>query len=388
VDSTMAKKLLGTHWSMRVWREGELWGISLMCVELPHLNTFETMSVGVELCMERFFFGGRAKMVFRLNSTGDGFSSVCESEKFGKFLIEEKYFEEGVHWTLTCKGKSVTQYWTRLSRTEGDYIYEKGENVESYLESTGCGFLYKYIDTYKIHVSRHGNTYIFKERYGEYGTISNTLELDVDTPFYVPCDIKGGKPSCKAIISKTGVGKFTLICKTDDGLIEEWKFSFNDWGCVLRALEKRTGQTCKIFMRRFRDTTGTYKLCSISGFEKFGKIMGVSSDDIKEIIGDHHTKLVILDKGDGYIRHQLIRKVHPMDYSFKLNEQFSLYHPLMKEVVRCVGTVNRYTFCMVSKTSKGPLKSMMHFNDHFVTWAVSLPEYHVSCKMIFERMLR
>ncbi len=28
------------------------------------------------------------------------------------------------------------------------------------------------------------------------------------------------------------------------------------------------------------------------------------------------------------------RKEHPMDYSFNLNEQFSFYHPLMREVVR------------------------------------------------------
>ena len=35
---------------------------------------------------------------------------------------------------------------------------------------------------------------------------------------------------------------------------------------------------------------------------------------------------------------------------------------------QAVAAVNRYTMCMVSKTSKGPLKSVMHFNDDFVTW--------------------
>jgi hypothetical protein len=39
-------------------------------------------------------------------------------------------------------------------------------------------------------------------------------------------------------------------------------------------LEKRTGQTCTMRMKRFRDTSGTYRLVSMVGFEKFGKEMG------------------------------------------------------------------------------------------------------------------
>ena len=39
-------------------------------------------------------------------------------------------------------------------------------------------------------------------------------------------------------------------------------------------LEKRTGQTCTMRMKRLRDTSGTYRLVSMVGFEKFGKEMG------------------------------------------------------------------------------------------------------------------
>ena len=60
----------------------------------------------------------------------------------------------------------------------------------------------------------------------------------------------------------------------------------------------------------------------------------MSSDAISDVIKDEDVKLVIMDKGNGYIRHQLVRAKHPMDYSFRLNEQFSFFHPLMKEVVR------------------------------------------------------
>ena len=56
-------------------------------------------------------------------------------------------------------------------------------------------------------------------------------------------------------------------------------------------------------------------------------------------MGDHTTRLVILDKGNGYVRHQLMRKKHPMDLCFKLNEQFSYYHPMLKEVVKVIDTL-------------------------------------------------
>ncbi len=34
---------------------------------------------------------------------------------------------------------------------------------------------------------------------------------------------------------------------------------------------------------------------------------GLSSESISEIVNDRHTKLVVLDKGNGYIRHELHR---------------------------------------------------------------------------------
>jgi hypothetical protein len=38
--------------------------------------------------------------------------------------------------------------------------------------------------------------------------------------------------------------------------------------------EKKSGTSCKLWMRRFRDTSGTYKLVSMIGFEKLGRAMG------------------------------------------------------------------------------------------------------------------
>jgi hypothetical protein len=35
--------------------------------------------------------------MFRMNSSGDGFSTVCESERFGTMTWEEKFTEERCH---------------------------------------------------------------------------------------------------------------------------------------------------------------------------------------------------------------------------------------------------------------------------------------------------
>ena len=49
-------------------------------------------------------------------------------------------------------------------------------------------------------------------------------------------------------------------------------------------MEKKTGTTCKLLMKRFRDTSGTYKLVSMIGFEKFGKAMGKKCHLIKVMV--------------------------------------------------------------------------------------------------------
>ena len=43
----------------------------------------------------------------------------------------------------------------------------------------------------------------------------------------------GGTPSCKLLTTKTGVGKYTMLVKRTDGIVEEWKLAFTDWGLVM-----------------------------------------------------------------------------------------------------------------------------------------------------------
>lgn len=390
VDSIVCHRLLNSHWTLRMWRDGEIWGLSYMCREMPHLNTFHTFRPGQECRATHFVLGRDAMVLLRANGSKDGWSLSCESERIGRFTMETNHSEEGIHSTMSGKGRTMTEKWRRLSRTEGAYIFHRGENVDSYFTATGHRELLNHMHLFKIHIGKKGSTMFYSEHFGDYGHFSNTLELDVETPFFGPgCRSGTSQQSERAhssmcLMSRTGVGRYMMVCKNRNGMIEEWNFRFNDWGLQLRCTEKTTGQTCTLHMKRFRDTSGTFRLISMSGFENFGSAMGISPESIREIMEDNSTRLIITDRGNGYIRHQLIRKKYPIDHCFKLNEQCSFYHPLLKEVVKSVGCVNHNSFCMMSKTSRGPLKSVMHFNDHFVTWNVTLPEHHVSTKMIFE----
>ena len=77
----------------------------------------------------------------------------------------------------------------------------------------------------------------YSEYFGDYGYFPNTLELDVETPFYGP----GSKShtsekkhhSSLCVMSRTGVGKYLMMCKSKTGMIEEWTFKFSDWGLDL-----------------------------------------------------------------------------------------------------------------------------------------------------------
>jgi hypothetical protein len=48
---------------------------------------------------------------------------------------------------------------------------------------------------------------------------------------------------------------------------------------------------------------------------------------------DSSTKMVINDVGNGWQHHWLIGKNHLLDMDFKLNEEFSFFHPILLEDV-------------------------------------------------------
>jgi hypothetical protein len=43
----------------------------------------------------------------------------------------------------------------------------------------------------------------------------------------------GSIPRNKGMLTRTGVGRFTLTCKSFTGVQQEWKLHFCKWGCIM-----------------------------------------------------------------------------------------------------------------------------------------------------------
>ena len=99
-------------------------------------------------------------------------------------------------------------------------MFSHGENIEEYFKAIGDVDIMHHYRNYKIHMHENGKMYRLSEYIGDLGRITNTMELDVESPFRVPGDKKGWKsiyflnfliylPKFSAIFSK--IAKFSAI---------------------------------------------------------------------------------------------------------------------------------------------------------------------------------
>jgi len=323
-----------------------------------------------------------------MNSTSDGFMTCIESEKFGKMTMESKFVDDGCHLTFSCKGKTIKAFWERRVKVEGSYVFDHGENIDTFFKAVGESEFGHHYEHYKIHFHEEGKVYHMSEYFGDLGRITNRMELDVESPFRVPGEKEGTTPSHKGLLTKSGIGKFTLLCKNKSGIQEEWKLVFSKWGCVISGLEKSTGVTCKFYMRRFWDMVGTYKMVCTSGFEKFAhSVGGLTLLEAEDMCMDYSTKLVITALGHGHFRYQILRKKYPVDISFCMDKEFSYTHPIVREKISVLPSmVDAGTLCLKLSTSKGNLFKKLYFNNEFCIMSCSMPEAHMRYKMIFEKI--
>jgi len=376
-------KLADSHWTMKVWNDGNLWGGQVTCAEYPEFNCVESFPDGVEKVVDHPLFGGKAKICCR--RTEDGFRTVSHSDKLGETLLVEKYTDDGVTMTYTVGGKSFSEIWQRCIKVDGAYIFEKGENMEAYFEV--LGFPSENVSTsmknYKLHTCLKNSTFHMKEWF-EGQVYANTLTLDKEGPIRYPDDKEGETPKRKGLITKAGNGKFVTIIKGPNGIVEEWTYTFSDYGVVGTGLEKKSGQTCKLYLKRFTDMTGTYKLTTVIGFMEFAAAMGLPAELAQELINDPTAKVIISDLGNGCMRHQSIAKKFSIDLTFKLNEEYSFHHPLLNETVKAITIKNGSTETTVFNTSKGNIVTTVHFNDTFSVVDVRLSGQFGN-KVIMER---
>jgi hypothetical protein len=57
-----AAKVTGSHWTMKVWNVGNVWGGHVTCQEHPEFNCLEMFTDGVEKAVDNPLYGGKAKV--------------------------------------------------------------------------------------------------------------------------------------------------------------------------------------------------------------------------------------------------------------------------------------------------------------------------------------
>ena len=62
VSKDVAKRLLGSHWTMKIWKDEEIWGCYLRCRDMPHLNLWNSFVEGEEKRIEHALLGGFCKV--------------------------------------------------------------------------------------------------------------------------------------------------------------------------------------------------------------------------------------------------------------------------------------------------------------------------------------
>jgi len=387
VSKDVARNLLGSLWTLKIWKDDDIYGCYLKCRELPYFNIWDSFVVGETKKVNLHLLGGSAKLTFKMNSSSDGFSTSIETESFGKLSLESKFTDDGCSLTLSSGSKSVTGFWERRVKVEGCYRFDKGENIETFYKTIGRSDLVKNFKDYKVHMHVNGKSYRMSEYVGELGRICNSMELDHEMPFRLPGDKEGCSLKNKAVLTKSGVGKFVIMCKTMCGSLEEWKLTFCRSGMTMMGRDISSGVTCTFHMKRFWEQCGTYKMVRMVGFERFATSVGdMSVQDATSMMTDFSTKLMISEEGNGRMRHQLIRKKLPTDVTFKLNEEFSYMHPVVSETIKVTPKMeDESTLVMTAKTSLGTFLHKMYFSNEFCVMSVSLPVAHMRYKIIFVR---
>ena len=66
VSKDVASKVLGTQWTLKVWKHEDIWGCYLRCHELPHLNLWQGFALGDEKEVELPILGGMVKVKLSL----------------------------------------------------------------------------------------------------------------------------------------------------------------------------------------------------------------------------------------------------------------------------------------------------------------------------------
>jgi hypothetical protein len=346
----MAEKLVGTKSTMKTVDMGDekklAWHFSIE--GHPEMGACCVTHEGVPNHVNLPHMGG--KCVVHWNKTGKNtYHNIIESEKMGKWILDEEYTEEGIKSTLTKDGKSFTECWKRVVCVDGLYKYKSNTGLKEYMTKSGYPeSIINNMDDFKMALKATDEGLTVWESWGE---VTNTFscKFDEETTYKMPFE---GMPDAKVVITHNGTGKYSWVLQTPDGNAEEWKLHCCDQGMKMCGRNLKSGDAATVEM--YKETLpilGTWKTVSLSGAKEMYKLLGVPDAQAQELINEV-VELCIDEKGP-LIRWNWKSKFMPMDMTFKLNEETDVYDPMLKETTKNVATKAGNVLDIITVSSQG-----------------------------------
>jgi len=315
----------------------------------PEMNSVGIFKEGVENHMDMPMFGGKVKITYK--KCGNGYETVAENEKYGKFEFKEVYDETGYNLTTTKDGKSHTEKYTRILNMDGMYKVKTLTGVKEYMRNDGMPeSLIQGLDEYMICVKVCENGMKMRESWGDALKLHMSFEFDKEFDYKFPLE---GVPASKYLVTKAGFGKYNSVMKTADGGVQEWKFHFCDAGLRITGTNMKSGDTCTLDLYKEQcPVEGSWKVVSIAGASDLMKAVGCPADMACKF--DQEIGLILdVEKRGPMIRWKWNSKITPMDISFKMNEEIEFYDPVFQETMKSVASCSGNTMTFISKSSHG-----------------------------------
>jgi len=364
VEPSLAKKLVGTHWTLQMkCIEDNRMFIRMEVEELPELNymSFCGEDATNEMDLPEF---GKVKFTYK-NAKAGVLESDVEYEKYGNFTMLETFSAEGFVSELTSKasGESLKENWTRVVDLDGTYRLVKTkdiENFESLFEGYTKEMLLNPESKFKMQELSDGSIKCTDYFNGQ--EIKTVAKLDEESTYDFDRNVSN-------LMVKVGPGHYKTISKHQDGRAQEITSKHSGNQIIMDFKDLRSGKTYQLVYEKFADFSGSYKVISSTGIKDFMKAFGVSNDILDKFYVDQNAITIVAKETGNALTHAVMMNGTVVDENccYLGGEEFKM-KPASMNGLECTGVAVKKGNCVdiVCKTAGMTLKSQMKLTKNFL----------------------
>ena len=375
-----ADKMKGSRHGVTLSKQGDKWDLYWRVEECPEMTSVESFIEGQDNEANSPMFGGKAVVTFQLTGDNKCLTKI-KSETLGEFEVEERYTEEGAHYSTKCGSSSFKEFWPRKVKTEGWFRMVREENLKNYMKAQGMNMP---ISGYWVHMEECENGVTFTEIVNGFKNVYHTkYDEEQDYEFRVS---EGGDCYKRRILTtKLSPTKTLFMSTAPDGRKEEWTHEFCSKGLKMSGIDKTSGESAKLIFEPGVNFSGTYKNVVIVGMEEFGMAAGMPADMIPNMINEFDARLVIGEK-DGFITCKYNSKYWPMDFTFKYGEEFTMTFPGLPGSYKVIETREGDKYTTIMKGPKFTTRAVGKITDNFLIQDTVILGTNIKTHQIMQRV--